>query len=129
LLNLTPDFGLFSNLKAQILDICSSAQESANLYYIIDFSKDLYYRPKMACRKNVIIVLLNLQEDMIKYGRKCVAVKRTVSERRTLDYTILCQIYHRNGPVSRTFEIVRIENREIRSSCLISRVLSRTILS
>ena len=42
-------------------------------------------------------------------GRKRVALKRTVSELRTLYYTNLYQIYHMNSPVSRTFEMVRIE--------------------
>ena len=37
LLNLTPNFCLFFNLKAQILEIRPSAQESANFYYMIEF--------------------------------------------------------------------------------------------
>ena len=39
------------------------------------------------------------------HPRKRVALKRTVAELRTLYYTNLYQIYHRNCPVSRTFEI------------------------
>ena len=50
--------------------------------------------------------------------RKRVDFKRTVSELRTLDYTNLSQIYHRNSPVFGTFEIVRMKNRETRSSSL-----------
>ena len=40
--------------------------------------------------------------------RKCVALKRKVAELQKLNYTRLYQIDHRDGPVSRTFEL-RIE--------------------
>jgi len=54
---------LFENLKAQIPEICQSAQESANFYFIIDLLKDLYHRSKMACRKKKVMVsLFNLSE-------------------------------------------------------------------
>ena len=33
LLNLSPGFGLFKNLKAQILEICPSAHEYAKFYH------------------------------------------------------------------------------------------------
>ena len=43
--------------------------------------------------------------------RTGVALKRTVAELRTVDHTNLYHIYHRNGPVSRTFEL-RVEQFE-----------------
>ena len=37
--------------------------------------------------------------------RKRVALKRTVAELRTISYTNLYQLFHRNGHLSRTFEL------------------------
>jgi len=51
LLNLTPNFCHFKNLKAQILEVCPSAQESDNFRFLVKFLEDLYNRPKMASRK------------------------------------------------------------------------------
>ena len=39
LLDLIPNFCLSSNLKAQILEICPSAQESAIFYHTVDFER------------------------------------------------------------------------------------------
>ena len=50
--------------------------------------------------------------------RRRVALKRKVSELRSLDYTNFSQIYNRNSPASKTFEFVQMKNREIRSSSL-----------
>ena len=65
LTNFTPKFHPFSNLKAQILEIWPSAQESANKNRAAMKSRYLYYRPKvdqMAPAKGIIL-LLDLQED------------------------------------------------------------------
>jgi len=45
-IHLDPYFSLFKNLKAQIPEICSSAQESANFYCIIDFGKGYLLQAK-----------------------------------------------------------------------------------
>ena len=65
LLNLTHDFAFFLSLKAQILEICPSAQESADFYHIIDILKIFITGQKWPAEKfRVMIVPLNLQEDM-----------------------------------------------------------------
>ena len=45
--NFTPKFHPFSNLKAQILEICLSAPDSAKKNRAAMKSRDLYYRPKL----------------------------------------------------------------------------------
>ena len=54
--------------------------------------------------------------SVMPWNRQCrVQGSGTISELMTLYYTNLYPIYHRNVPVSRTFEIIRIVNRDIRS--------------
>ena len=61
----TPEFCLFPNLKTPIIEICLSAQESANFHHIIDFLKIFVTDQKSPEEKNkVIIWLFNLLADI-----------------------------------------------------------------
>ena len=62
------EFHPFTNLKAQILEVWTSAPDSAKKYQAAMKSRDLYYRPKLTFRLGVDLRRRRQIRDIHKYA-------------------------------------------------------------